>query len=90
MFEEINHDRRLFLATAAKIFAAAQIGMLGCTPKQSAFLNLQIPAKGEMPSLRGANEWLNSQALTAESLRGKVVLFNFCTYTCINWLRQLP
>jgi thiol-disulfide isomerase/thioredoxin len=90
MSEEINHDRRRFLATAAKTFAVAQFGLLGCTPKQSAFLNLQIPAKGEMPSLKGANEWLNSPPLTAESLRGKVVLIDFCTYTCINWLRQLP
>ncbi len=90
MFEKINHNRRLFLATAAKIFAAAQLGMLGCSAQQSAFLNLQIPAKGEMPPLVGATEWLNSHSLKAESLRGKVVLFNFCTYTCINWLRQLP
>ena len=42
------------------------------------------------PSLGGANEWLNSPPLTADGLRGKVVVVNFCTYTCINWLRSLP
>ena len=38
----------------------------------------------------GATEWLNSQPLTTPGLRGKVVLVDFCTYTCINWLRTLP
>ncbi|MBD2021159.1 thioredoxin family protein [Leptolyngbya sp. FACHB-36] len=44
----------------------------------------------ELPSLAGATTWLNSQPLTVDELRGKVVLINFWTYTCINWLRQLP
>jgi hypothetical protein len=43
-----------------------------------------------MPPLVGASEWLNSAPLTTAGLRGQVVLVNFCTYTCINWLRQLP
>ena len=43
-----------------------------------------------MPSLGGATGWLNSEPLTAAGLRGKVVLVDFWTYTCINWLRQLP
>jgi thiol-disulfide isomerase/thioredoxin len=46
--------------------------------------------EGELPSLRGATGWLNSPPLTPAGLRGKVVLVNFWTYTCINWLRQLP
>lgn len=46
--------------------------------------------QNELASLDRANEWLNSPALTPESLRGKVVLINFWTYTCINWRRQLP
>ena len=45
--------------------------------------------KGEMPSLRGATEWLNSPPLTAAGLRGKVVLIDFWTYSCINWIRSL-
>jgi thiol-disulfide isomerase/thioredoxin len=43
-----------------------------------------------LPSLDGATGWLNTAPLTAAGLRGKVVLVNFWTYTCINWLRQLP
>ena len=43
-----------------------------------------------MPSLAGATGWLNSPPLTPESLRGKVVLVDFWTYSCINCLRTLP
>ncbi|WP_211129714.1 cytochrome c biogenesis protein DipZ [Serratia surfactantfaciens] len=45
---------------------------------------------GEMPSLSGAVQWLNSPPLQAEALRGKVVLVDFWTYSCINCLRSLP
>ncbi|HEX9352988.1 MAG TPA: thioredoxin family protein [Streptosporangiaceae bacterium] len=50
----------------------------------------RLPDEGELPSLDGATGWLNSPPLTAAGLRGKVVLAGFWTYTCINWLRQLP
>jgi thiol-disulfide isomerase/thioredoxin len=43
-----------------------------------------------MPSLDSATGWVNSPPLTAADLRGRVVLINFWTYTCINWLRTLP
>jgi hypothetical protein len=42
-----------------------------------------------MADFDGATGWLNSEPLTSEQLRGKVVLVDFCTYTCINWLRTL-
>jgi len=51
---------------------------------------VQLPVEGALPSLNGATGWLNSQPLTASGLRGKVVLIDVWTYTCINWLRQLP
>jgi thiol-disulfide isomerase/thioredoxin len=51
---------------------------------------VQLRGEGDLPSLGGATEWLNSPRLTPAGLRGKVVLVNFWTYTCINWLRQLP
>ncbi len=51
---------------------------------------IQLPVEGEFPSLGGATAWLNSSPLTPSSLRGKVVLIDFWTYTCINWLRTLP
>jgi thiol-disulfide isomerase/thioredoxin len=43
-----------------------------------------------VPSLRGATGWLNSEPLDPAELRGRVVLVNFWTLTCINWLRQEP
>jgi thiol-disulfide isomerase/thioredoxin len=49
-----------------------------------------LPIEGEMPSLAGATGWLNSPPLTPTGLRGKVVLVEFWTYSCINWLRTLP
>jgi thiol-disulfide isomerase/thioredoxin len=45
--------------------------------------------EGHLPGFDGATGWLNSPPLTAEDLRGKVVLVDFWTYTCINWLRTL-
>jgi thiol-disulfide isomerase/thioredoxin len=48
------------------------------------------PAGADLASLAAAAEWLNSGPLTAAGLRGKVVLVDFWTYTCINWLRTLP
>jgi cytochrome c biogenesis protein CcdA/thiol-disulfide isomerase/thioredoxin len=48
------------------------------------------PVEGDLPSLVGAVTWLNSSPLTAENLRGKVVLIDFWTYSCINCLRALP
>jgi cytochrome c biogenesis protein CcdA/thiol-disulfide isomerase/thioredoxin len=49
-----------------------------------------LPIEGELPSLSGAVQWLNSPPLTAQGLRGKVVLVDFWTYSCINCLRTLP
>jgi Thioredoxin like C-terminal domain/AhpC/TSA family len=48
-----------------------------------------LPVEGRMPGFERAAGWLNSEPLTAADLRGKVVLADFCTYTCINWLRTL-
>jgi thiol-disulfide isomerase/thioredoxin len=58
------------------------------SPMKSAAIHL--PIEGEMASLGGATGWLNSPPLKTEGLRGKVVLVQFWTYSCINWLRTLP
>ena len=50
----------------------------------------ELPVEGVMPSLSGAVEWLNSSPMTAEALKGKVVLVDFWTYSCINCLRAIP
>ncbi|MGR9176181.1 cytochrome c biogenesis protein DipZ [Rhizobium leguminosarum] len=49
-----------------------------------------LPVEGYAPSLDGAVEWLNSKPLTSEQLRGKVVLVDFWTYSCINCIRTIP
>jgi thiol-disulfide isomerase/thioredoxin len=51
---------------------------------------MSISAHVRMPSLGGATGWLNSEPLDPAELRGHVVLVNFWTLTCINWLRQEP
>jgi thiol-disulfide isomerase/thioredoxin len=49
-----------------------------------------LPVEGHLPSFDGATGWLNSEPLTPQGLRGRVVLVDFWTYTCINWLRTAP
>jgi thiol-disulfide isomerase/thioredoxin len=89
MSEQLNHDRRRFIAAAAMTVAAAPFGVTGCAARRVTSAAAPLPVEGELPSLGGANGWLNSQPLSAASLRGKVVLVQFWTYTCINWLRTL-
>jgi thiol-disulfide isomerase/thioredoxin len=48
-----------------------------------------LPVEGHLPSFDGATGWLNSSPLTPAELSGRVVLVDFWTYTCINWLRTL-
>ncbi len=43
-----------------------------------------------LAELDGATEWLNSEPLTAAGLDGNVVAVQFCTYSCVNWIRTLP
>ena len=49
-----------------------------------------LPVEGSLPALSGAVAWLNSAPLTADALKGKVVLVDFWTYSCINCLRAIP
>ncbi|WP_267222941.1 cytochrome c biogenesis protein DipZ [Dyella silvae] len=49
-----------------------------------------LPVEGNLPSLAGGTQWLNTPPLTPASLRGKVVLVDFWTYSCINCIRSLP
>ena len=63
-------------------------GGTGTVP--AGFSTGQLSSSTELASLGRATEWLNSPPLTPADLRGKVVLIDFWTYTCINWLRTLP
>jgi thiol-disulfide isomerase/thioredoxin len=88
MSRRINHDRRRFLTTAAATIAGLELTMLGAT--KSVLHAMGVTADRGLSALRSATTWLNSPPLSAEGLRGKVVLVDFWTYTCINWLRTLP
>jgi thiol-disulfide isomerase/thioredoxin len=82
----------LMFAIVAGAIAApfdALAGETGVTP-QARSAALQLPIEGTFPSLAGATTWLNSPPLSPADLRGKVVLLDVWTYTCINWLRTLP
>jgi thiol-disulfide isomerase/thioredoxin len=85
-------NRMLLAAVLASAIGAAlpiqaeEKGM----PPQITSARAQQPIEGELPSLAGATGWLNSPPLTPAGLRGKVVLIDVWTYTCINWLRTLP
>ena len=73
-------------AIAAPIGASAE----GKSMAQQTTPVIRLPIEGNFPSLGGATGWLNSPPLTAAELRGKVVLVEFWTFTCINWLRTMP
>jgi thiol-disulfide isomerase/thioredoxin len=92
MYEEINQTRRRFLTTAAMAIAGTQLGMISFAKAHSSNTPAvdRLSVEGKLPSLSGASGWLNSQPLTAANLRGKVVLVDFWTYSCINWRRSLP
>jgi thiol-disulfide isomerase/thioredoxin len=90
MPDSINLERRRFIGAAAATLGAARLGIIGSTLQQLACAALTERDEGALPSLSGATQWLNSPPLTPESLRGKVVLVDFWTYTCVNWLRTLP
>jgi thiol-disulfide isomerase/thioredoxin len=93
--EGIDRDRRRFLSKVAMTMAAAQLGMFGPPSPLRGFGETGMAEANdreppELAAIARATEWLNVPRLTAASLRGKVVLVDFCTYTCINWLRTLP
>ena len=64
--------------------------LLGAIAHRLAGDATDLPVEGRLPSFEGATGWLNSPPLTPEGLRGRVVLVDFWTYTCVNWLRTLP
>ncbi|HEY5822784.1 MAG TPA: redoxin domain-containing protein, partial [Cyclobacteriaceae bacterium] len=88
MLEE-HCNRRRFLGAGIAL-VAAELAMIGFA-KSGKTAPSELPRiESGLSSLNSATEWINSQRLTSAGLRGKVVLINFCTYTCINWLRSLP
>jgi len=78
MYKQITY----MLLTASTILLAALFP--GTRPVH------EEPTQKIKPSLSGATGWLNAQSLSLAELRGKIVLIDFWTYTCINWRRTLP
>ncbi|MBD9602453.1 cytochrome c biogenesis protein DipZ [Pseudomonas sp. PDM10] len=68
----------------------AQVPASGSAMKAADKAPGALPIEGNLPPLDGAVQWLNSPPLTAQALKGKVVLVDFWTYSCINCLRSLP
>ena len=90
MFEQRPPDRRRVLGMAALSLAAAWIGTRDSVLRLIRDEPFRGPGASDLASLGKATTWLNSAPLTAADLRGKVILVDFWTYTCINWLRTLP
>jgi cytochrome c biogenesis protein CcdA/thiol-disulfide isomerase/thioredoxin len=83
---------RVSLASTAKLEQGLVDKVRGTKPAapEGALAAGPLPVEGQMPPLTGAVQWLNSPPLTREALRGKVVVVDFWTYSCINCLRSLP
>ncbi len=90
--DAVNLGRRKLLSTAAVGIAAFAVAgsLFPALVQQLTSAAAGSPVVGELGSLSRATEWINTEPLTAASLRGKVVLVDFWTYTCINWLRTVP
>jgi cytochrome c biogenesis protein CcdA/thiol-disulfide isomerase/thioredoxin len=88
---------QLLAGTSSQGAAAVEKGLLSGVPKAVDYVINSVRAaapdlgnQGAMPSLSGASAWLNSPALTEQSLRGKVVLVDFWTFDCINCQHSIP
>lgn len=77
-------------AGAAMFMNMSAAGTAGRSDEASKEYRSGLPSFGALPSLDGATTWLNSAPLTTAQLRGKVVLVDFWTYSCINCIRTLP
>ena len=86
----MNRNRRHFIGAGAVTLAAAGIGLAWAKTQSTALFQPTFSTEGNLPSLKGATAWLNSQPLSPDDLRGRPVVIQFWTFTCVNWLRTLP
>jgi cytochrome c biogenesis protein CcdA/thiol-disulfide isomerase/thioredoxin len=89
-FEQAILDRVHPKTDGGNSFDVASNGKLVAPPDMAKPFQANLPVEGRAPSFNGAVEWLNSPPLTTEQLRGKVVLVDFWTYSCINCIRTVP
>jgi thiol-disulfide isomerase/thioredoxin len=73
---------------ASKLGVSQKMGETSA--KTNAMGELVLPVEGQLPPLDGLGPWFNSPALSREQLKGKVVVIDFWTYSCINCLRSIP
>jgi thiol-disulfide isomerase/thioredoxin len=92
MLDKLTHTRRHFLGSTAMTMSVplGNRGLIRSLVHRLAGEPAALPVEGGLASFEGATGWLNSEPLTPEGLRGRVVLVDFWTYTCVNWLRTLP
>src|ERR1700722_13185147 len=86
----IMKSHRFWLALPLACAMGASLADVQHQAQAAAPRAAQLPIEGNLPAIDGAVEWLNSPPLTSAALRGKVVLIEFWTYTCVNWRRTLP
>jgi len=84
----------VMMMSAAPAMMAANPAMMMAAPNShensAAILPIDVNNPSFAPPFTGATAWLNSQPLTFEDLKGKVVLVDFWTYSCINCVRAIP
>jgi thiol-disulfide isomerase/thioredoxin len=84
---QASHVYWLATAALAAALCLANVSAVAANPSP---LRSNLPVEGQAPGFAGATTWLNSAPLTPQQLRGKVVLVDFWTYSCINCIRTVP
>ncbi|CAN7661027.1 cytochrome c biogenesis protein DipZ [Paraburkholderia sp. SIMBA_054] len=90
MSANVSNDGPAMMKAADVQPASANVTPPAGTMMRASAAAAPLPVEGTLPSLTGAVQWLNSPPLTNAQLKGKVVLVDFWTYSCINCLRTLP
>jgi thiol-disulfide isomerase/thioredoxin len=82
-----KYSRRLFMTLTSALFVS--LPPIEHT-QMSRAASLALYDYGEAPELTGTGHWLNSEPLSIQALRGRVILIDFWTYSCVNCIRTLP
>jgi len=84
MAADVNANPAMMMSANSAMMMSADLGNTAATTAAA------LPIEGDAPPLEGATHWLNSPPLNLAELKGKVVLIDFWTYSCINCLRAIP
>jgi hypothetical protein len=90
MSDIIDHGRRCLLGAGALSLVGVPLGLYNPVMRTATHALRHLPGEDQLASLRTATAWLNSPPLMATDLKGRIVLIDIWSYTCINWLRTLP